>query len=63
MPKRKTTIRSLAEYSKALERNPEDPQIYFNRGTTYVFDDQAGYALADFDKAIELDPQNGAYYH
>jgi tetratricopeptide (TPR) repeat protein/S1-C subfamily serine protease len=55
---------ALADYTKAIELNPNYALAYNNRGTLY--DDQQKYelALADYNQAIELNRNNAqAYYN
>jgi tetratricopeptide (TPR) repeat protein/S1-C subfamily serine protease len=55
---------ALADYTKAIELNPNYAKAYNNRGTLY--DDQQKYelALADYNQAIELNRNNAqAYYN
>jgi tetratricopeptide (TPR) repeat protein len=56
---------SLADFSKAIELEPDNPEVYFNRGQTYLLatnflNDPSFFALciADFNQAIALDPTN-----
>jgi tetratricopeptide (TPR) repeat protein len=54
---------ALADFSKAIELQPEDGINYRWRGrVSYAQQDYAA-ALADLSKAIELHPENGNNYH
>ena len=44
--------------TKAIELEPADAAIYVNRGAAYAALAQYGLAIADYDQAIELDPDN-----
>ena len=48
---------AIADYTKAIQINPQDASAYYNRGNAY--DNQGKYdlAIADFTKAIQLNPQ------
>ncbi len=53
---------AIADYTKAIERNPKDAYAYLHRGIVKgVLGDSQG-ALADYTKAIELDPKNPLSY-
>ena len=55
---------AIAEYSKAIEINPNYADAYYNRGL--VYDDLKEYsqAIADYSKAIEINPNYAdAYYN
>ena len=53
----------LADYDKALQLRPNDPEIYFLRGEFYacVLSKHAK-AIEDYTKAIELVPANALYF-
>ena len=54
---------AIAEYTKAIEINPNYSTAYTNRGNVY-FNHLMEYdlAIADYSKAIELDPNNALAY-
>ena len=55
---------AIADYSKAIEINPQYAYAYINRGNAKS--DLGSYqgAIADYNKAIEIDPQDAdAYYN
>lgn len=57
-------IEALKAFDKAIELNPENPDLYFDRAhLLYMYEDSKDYAhiLADLDKAIALNPS--ANYH
>jgi tetratricopeptide (TPR) repeat protein len=49
--------RAIADYTKAIEIDPNNANAYKNRGDAY--DDEKDYdrAIADYTKAIEIDPK------
>jgi tetratricopeptide (TPR) repeat protein len=47
--------RALADYSKAIELNPNFAAAYFNRGALYREQGQKTQAIADLEKYLELD--------
>lgn len=50
-------------FNEAIHLNPEDPDLYFDRGCYYFEDEQLELARADFLKAISLDKDFGDAYH
>ena len=48
---------AISNYSKAIKINPKFVKAYNNRGIAYTWKKQFDLAIADFNKAIELDPQ------
>ena len=55
---------ALAEFTKALQADPKDTEVYNNRGSIYTFKGRYDLALADFTKALELNPRYArAYYN
>ena len=53
---------AIVDYNRAVELNPLDADIFYNRGMAkYYLEDNQG-AVADFTKAIELDPLNADAY-
>jgi len=53
---------AIAEFSKAIEVDPECVNAYLNRAMCYNETGQPKRAVADFSKAIELDPTNAYSY-
>ena len=55
---------ALAEFTKALQVDPKDAEVYNNRGSMYTFKGRYDLALADFTKTLELNPRYArAYYN
>src|SRR5215510_6005154 len=54
--------RAIADYTKAIEINPQYGDAYFNRGTAYHSKRDYDRAFADLNKAIEINPQDGDAY-
>lgn len=48
-------------YQKAIDRDPDNAQVYINRGSFRQWITDRKGALADFQKAIELDATPGTY--
>ena len=48
---------AIKNYNKAIKLNPQNENIYNNRGLAYEKNGQLDEAIADFDKAIALNPQ------
>ncbi len=46
----------LAQLSAAVEADPDNPKVYFERGVAYVSRQEHELALADFEQALALDP-------
>lgn len=53
----------MADHNKAVAMNPRDAHVYINRGATYTAKRDYDHAVADFTKAIELNPQGPKVYH
>jgi tetratricopeptide (TPR) repeat protein len=47
---------AIAEFKKATELDPKDPQGFFDLGVAYMQSKDYGSAIAPLKKAIELDP-------
>src|SRR5436190_80847 len=52
------TALGIADLTKAMELEPNDASVPFNRGLMYLAISLVDHAIADFDKAIELDPRS-----
>jgi len=57
------TEEAIAEFSKAIELDPDYAPAYNNRGDAYSEKGQHDVAIADYDKAIELDPNYAEAYN
>ena len=53
---------AIAQFSKAIELDPQFAWAYYNRGFTYFLLGQYQRAIEDYTEAIRLDPQDGAAY-
>jgi tetratricopeptide (TPR) repeat protein len=53
---------AIADFTKAIELNPQDAAAYFNRGS--VRDEKGDHdgAITDYNKAIEFNPQVAVSY-
>src|SRR5215510_7369950 len=54
--------RAIADYTKAIEINPQYGDAYNNRGAAYQDKHKHDRAIADYTKAIEINPQYGDAY-
>ncbi len=54
---------ALADYTRAIELNPQFAAAYWNRGISYYDLEDYQAALADFTRAIELNPEDAAAYY
>lgn len=55
---------SIAEWERAADRDPADPETLLQLGYAYQLDERYGDALIAYDSVIELDPDNtGALYN
>ena len=50
---------ALADYDAGIKAEPNDPAGYFNRGIVLEAKGEREKAIADYRKAIELDPGFG----
>ena len=55
IPTLETTTSAIDNFEKDIDLNPDYAGAYYERGFAYLNKDDYGAALADFDKAIELD--------
>ena len=55
--KQENYLDALAEYTAAIELDPEDATAYVNRGEIYYLLGSDDLPLQDFESAIQLDPQ------
>lgn len=55
---------AISNYSKAIERDPDDIFSYHNRGLSYINLGEYDLAIADLNKTLEIDPTyDNAYYN
>ena len=47
---------AIAEYNKAIELEPENPEFYFQRGLSYLTTKEIEKFLEDFSTAKKIDP-------
>ncbi|MEI0701468.1 tetratricopeptide repeat protein [Brachyspira intermedia] len=52
-------VEAIKDYNKAIELDPNNSYIYYNRGVSKENLTQYKDALKDYKKALELDPNNG----
>ena len=55
-------VEAIAEYTKAIERNPNLVAAYTHRGAVYNARAEWDLAIADLSKAIQLDPTRADNY-
>ncbi|HEX5033068.1 MAG TPA: tetratricopeptide repeat protein [bacterium] len=55
--KQENYLDALAEYTAAIELDPEDVTAYVNRGEIYYLLGSDDLPMQDFEAAIQLDPQ------
>ena len=53
---------ALEDYEKAIARDPQDPEQYFNRGILYLDMGESAMAIQDFDQAVRLNPDEPDFY-
>ena len=58
----KQFAQSIADFTKAIELNPQVPAIYMERGVAYANSGDFANAMADLDKTIKLAPNLGMAY-
>src|ERR1039458_10883907 len=54
-----TSSSNIASLTEAIKNNPNDPQAYNMRGSVLAQAGKTEEALADFNKAVSLDPNYG----
>ena len=54
--------RAIANYTKAIQRNPKYAAAYNKRGDAYRAQDDYARAIADYTQAIQLDPEYAIAY-
>jgi tetratricopeptide (TPR) repeat protein len=48
---------AVAEFSEGIEKNPENPTLYFYRGLSHENNGKVEEALSDYEKTVELKPE------
>ncbi len=51
------------DYDQVIRLDPNDKATYNNRGIAYKYLGQYQRAIRDYDKGIQLEPDNGTYYY
>jgi len=59
---KKRQRRTITDYGKATELNPDNADAYCKRGEAYAEIGEYGQAIADYSKAIELDSGHALAY-
>jgi tetratricopeptide (TPR) repeat protein len=52
----------MADFDKAVELTPHDPDVFRYRGMCHLAENRAEQGLADFEAAAELDPEDADTY-
>ena len=52
----------MTDYSRAIEINPQNADVYIFRGNLYKDREEINLALTDYSRAIEINPQNTDAY-
>src|SRR5262249_53876444 len=52
--------KAIAAYSEEIERDPKAAHAYLDRGDVYLFKGDHERALADYEEAVRLEPNNQA---
>jgi tetratricopeptide (TPR) repeat protein len=61
---RELRVRIIADFSKAIELDPNDVEIYYHRAGIYsAYEQDYDRAIADYSKMIELAPKHRAARH
>ncbi|MCK4788916.1 MAG: tetratricopeptide repeat protein [Desulfobacteraceae bacterium] len=54
---------AISDYTKAIEMNPHEAKLYYNRGVAYYGKRWFDQAISDYGKAIEIDPDCASAYN
>lgn len=49
---------SLQDWTKSIELNPQDANVFYNRGLAYEYFNKYEEAIADYKKSLEIDTTN-----
>lgn len=52
---------AVKDFTNSISKRPDNAEAFFYRGKSYFFQNQMNLALADINKAIELDPKSTKY--
>ena len=55
--------KAITAFDKAIEINPANEEVYFNKGLALYIENRYDEAIAAFDKVIELNPENVDAYN
>ena len=55
--------KAIEDYNKAIELNPNDAEVYTNRGNPYYKLKRYEKAIEDYSKAIKLNPNDAVAYY
>src|SRR5210317_1443090 len=58
----KSSPQTLEDYNQAIRLDPDNAELYRNRGVGYKKLGQFNHALIDFSRAIQLDPDDPGNY-
>ena len=50
--------KAINDYNQAIELDPFDPQLFFNRGLALANSGLINDAIKDFEECLAIDPQN-----
>ena len=56
-------LKKIEEYTKKIEKEPDNASYYYNRGNSYHNLKKYDKAIQDYSKAIELNPNNASYFN
>lgn len=54
---------AIADYSRAIQHNPQAAAAFYNRGVAYADLGQVETAIADYDQAVQLNPQDARIFN
>lgn len=54
---------SVEDFTKAIEKDPNNAEHYYDRSWTYNKMDRSHSAMLDINKALELEPSNSRFYY